>query len=112
MNYDNETHIDKSIIDIHKYDDCIKVISVDYEKYFKTNYARVGTFLTSFCRLNLAKTILSTVKDITNVKRIHTDSFTTINEEYKHLLGSEIGKFKIEHSGDCIIKNVNDIKWK
>jgi hypothetical protein len=111
VNYDIETHIEKSIIDIHKYDDAVKVISVDYEKYYKTNYARVGTFLTSFCRLNLAKTILSTVKDINNVKRIFTDSFTIVNEEYKHLLGSEIGKFKVEHSGDCIIRDAINVEW-
>jgi hypothetical protein len=111
VKYSEECCIEKNIIDIHKYHDGLKIITVDYEKYYKTNYARVGTFLTSFCRLNIAKTILSTVKEITNVKRIHTDGFIIVNEEYKHLLGSEIGKFKIEHSGDCIINNVNDIKW-
>lgn len=111
VNYDNEIHIDKSIIDIHKYEDAVKVICADYEKYFKTNYARLGTFLTSFCRLNLAKTILSTVKNINNIKRIHTDSFTTVNEEYEHLLGSEIGKFKIEHIGNCKIQNVCNVEW-
>jgi hypothetical protein len=111
VKYSEECCVDKAIIDIHKYDDGLKVITTDYEKYYKTNYARLGTFLTSFCRLNIAKTILSTVKEITNVIRIHTDSFTVINEEYKHLLGSEIGKFKIEHSGDCIIRNVNNIEW-
>jgi hypothetical protein len=111
VKYSEECCVDRAIIDIHKYDDGLKVITTDYEKYYKTNYARLGTFLTSFCRLNIAQTILSTVKEITNVKRIHTDSFTVINEEYKHLLGSEIGKFKIEHGGDCIIRNVNDIEW-
>ena len=111
VKYSEECCIEKNIIDIHKYDDGLKVITVDYEKYYKTNYARLGTFLTSFCRLNIAKTILSTVKEITNVKRIHTDGFIIVGEEYNHLLGSEIGKFKVEHSGDCIIRNVNDIEW-
>ena len=111
VKYSEECCIEKNIIDIHKYDDGLKVITVDYEKYYKTNYARLGTFLTSFCRLNIAKTILSTVKEIINVKRIHTDGFIIVGEEYNHLLGSEIGKFKVEHSGDCIIRNVNDIEW-
>jgi hypothetical protein len=112
VKYTGEEHcIDRAIIDIHKYDDGLKVITTDYEKYYKTNYARLGTFLTSFCRLNIAKTILSTVKEITNVKRIHTDGFIIVGEEYKQLLGSEIGKFKVERSGDCIIRNANDIEW-
>jgi len=112
INNDSSCVIENSIIDIHKYEDGnIKVITCDYQNRFKTNYGRVGTFLTSYCRLKIAETMLNNFKP-EHILRVHTDGFIVVNEpEYNHLLGDNIGMFKIEHKGDVIIKNVNGIKW-
>jgi hypothetical protein len=97
---------------ITKYNDCskIKVYKSDY--IYKSNWARIGAFLTAYCRYNLRKIITSNNINFDNIIRIHTDSITTINEPLrKDLLGNDIGKFKIEKQGDCIVNNVNDVKW-
>ena len=97
---------------IEKYDDCYKASMVSKGKIFKSNYARLGTFLTSYCRYNMAKFIIEHVKNVDNVLRIHTDSYIAINEEIpKDALGSDIGQFKIEKHSDCKILNVNNVEW-
>jgi hypothetical protein len=115
---DNETteiiNLDENykIETIEKYNDCCKVKMVGQKNIFKSSYGRLGTFLTSYCRLCIVKTMLENVKNTDNIVKIHTDGWTVINEEIpKELLSNNIGKFKIEKQGNCIIENVNTVYW-
>ena len=109
--YGEEMNIDENILDIHKNEKGLKIITNKHENVFSNNYARVGTFLTSYCRLQMVKMMLKHFK-IENIIRIHTDSCTIINQEIpKVLLGTNIGYFKIEKNGQCNIKNVNNVIW-
>jgi hypothetical protein len=99
------------IITIENYSDCIKIKTVPYKQLFKTNWARVGAFLTSYVRLKMQETITANF-ELENVIRIHTDGVIVKNQDIKpDYLGVEIGKFKIEKSGDVVIKNSVNIEW-
>lgn len=99
------------IITIENYSDCIKIKTVPYKQLFKTNWARVGAFLTSYVRLKMQETITANF-DLENVIRIHTDGVIVKSQEIKpDYLGVEIGKFKIEKSGDVKINSSVDIQW-
>ena len=99
------------IITIENYSDCIKIKTVPYKNLFKTNWARVGSFLTSYVRLKMQETITANF-DLENVLRIHTDGVIVKNQDIKpDYLGVEIGKFKIEKSGDVKINSSVDIEW-
>ena len=99
------------IITIENYSDCEKIKTVPYKKLFKTNWARVGAFLTSYVRLKMQETITANF-ELENVIRIHTDGVIVKNQDIKpDYLGVEIGKFKIEKSGDVVIKNSVNIEW-
>ena len=107
-----ELDINFRIETIEKYDDCCKVKMVGKSKIFKTDYARMGTFLTSYCRFSIVKTMMENVKNTDNIIRINTDGYITINEEIPtKILGDDLGFFKIEKCGDCDIKNVNTVYW-
>ena len=77
------------------------------EKIFKTNYARVAPFLTSYARLKFARICMPFIDDIV---RINTDSFLC-----KHKcdvpMSSFLGDFKLEHDGKCKVKNSNCVQW-
>jgi hypothetical protein len=84
---------------------------VSYSKkgrYFKLSYARFGPFLTSVVRKLMTDTIYSH-KEL--VHRCHTDGFITQTPIDDIELSSEIGKFKIEKQGKCIIKNSMEVIW-
>jgi predicted house-cleaning NTP pyrophosphatase (Maf/HAM1 superfamily) len=102
---------DKEICGIRKYDNCTKVKYLKTDKIFKTDYARVGAFLTSYCRLQMQKFITKNFDD-ENVIRIHTDSVTVLSQKLdKKLISNDIGAFKLEHKGDCYIEHINVVKW-
>ena len=99
------------VLKLHK---TMNGISASYRKndnIYKSNFARVGPFLTSYCRTKIAETILKNF-DVENIVRIHTDGFIVINQQIpQDLLSSELGKFKVEHEGQCIVHNTNKIDW-
>ena len=76
-------------------------------KYYKYDYARLGAFLTSAVRKEMALTILP-YKD--NVYRCHTDSILS-DIELPLPLSSQLGEWKLEHQGKCVIHNVNNVDW-
>lgn len=89
-------------------DRCVYMRPVD--KIYKTDYARVGPFLTAFSRMLLVRQMLPFAKHII---RVHTDS-VMFDEDIKHKLplSKKLGDFKIEtkKSGKVIhMKNVNSI---
>ena len=67
--------------------------SVIGDKLFKTDYCRVGTFLTGFCRLQLYKIMKEQFKN-DDIKYINTDGFVVTKKLDEKYLGTEIGKFK------------------
>ena len=74
---------------------------------FKTNYARLGPFLTAYCRTSISR-VIEPFKS--QIKRIHTDGFYLTNEltQKDIKIGLELGQFKrdTKKTGLCIIKNV------
>jgi len=83
------------------------------DKIYKTDYARVGPFLTAFSRMLLVRQMLPFAK---HIQRIHTDSFLLdcdmiVDKTIK--LSNKLGEWKIEQrkSGNKIrIHNVNKIE--
>ena len=80
------------------------------QPFYKTDYARVGTFITSVCRKKMSEFVQKNF-DVSKVIRIHTDSVTTPEKINDKLIGKEIGMFKVEKQGNCVIKNVNNVTW-
>lgn len=94
------------------YNDCSKIEMFEKNNIYKSNWARIGPFLTAYCRYNLRRIITENNIKFENIIRIHTDSITTINTPINNnLIGDNIGQFKIEKQGDCEILNIRDIKW-
>lgn len=90
---------------------CVKAQYLNASEIFKTNYARVGCFLTSYCRFQMSTFIRSNFEN-ENVLRIHTDGVIVKDEKLNHkLLSNDMGSFKIEDEGCCNIINVNVINW-
>lgn len=88
-------------------------------KIFKTNYARLGSFLTSFCRLQLYETIQK-LKLQDKVLLINTDGFVLQNATLPDdMFGDGLGKFKVAKNkdtnkprlGTCVITNSNSYKF-
>jgi hypothetical protein len=97
---------------ISKYNDCMKIKAMKDEQVYKSNWARIGAFLTAYCRYSLRKVVSDNNINIENIIRIHTDSITMINEPIRNeLLGYELGQFKIEKQGNCEVHNVNEVIW-
>jgi len=77
------------------------------EKIFRTNYARIGCFLTAGARTNISKRI-EPIKD--RVYRIHTDGFIT-DGNCNFELNADLGGIKNDHQGKCVVKNSMDVNW-
>jgi hypothetical protein len=76
--------------------------------HFKSNYARLGPFLTAFVRKQMITAILP-IKE--HVFRCHTDSILA-DQKITHLkLGTELGQWKVEHEGACTIHNGCKVVW-
>jgi hypothetical protein len=67
------------------------VYSFTGDKKYKTNYARIGMFLTAQARLYMATTALPHYK---NIIRIHTDSILTTKEIPELKIGKKLGEWK------------------
>jgi len=79
---------------------------VEYEKEdetFKTSYARFGCFITSFAREYISDVM---EKYSPYIYRIHTDGFIT-DRPIDIELSEELGKFKNDKQGECLINYVN-----
>lgn len=82
---------------------------INTKKIFASNYARLGVFLTSYCRYQISKTIEPYAE---HVKRIHTDGFylTFKAEHGKNLpIGDNLGEFHYDKEGIFKIKNMSEM---
>jgi hypothetical protein len=93
--------------------------TVDSVHIFQYKYARVGPFLTSYCRMKILQLLLKTVKKVSDIHYINTDGFI-IPKTYlnKFPISTNIGDFKIaknadgtERIGDVVIKNHRSIEF-
>jgi hypothetical protein len=103
---DNELHVpDGSIIrKIHPVKNGFKIEYSEYGNMFKLNYARFAPFLTSAVRLKLVELVLP---NIDNVYRVFTDSILSDKPLTNLKIGTEIGDWKLEKQGKCIIEKNN-----
>jgi hypothetical protein len=74
---------------------------------YKYNYARIGVFLTSYVRRFMSETLLPFKE---HIYRIHTDGFIA-DQSLPLSLGTDLGEWKIEKTGDCQIAHSNKIVW-
>lgn len=91
-------------------DGVLKIQHLSEQKIFKTSYARLGPFLTSFAR----RQMFNTIKDHWNkgeIVRVHTDGFISTVEVKGLLFDNSLGAWKIEHSGDVIVESVNKYRF-
>jgi hypothetical protein len=96
-------------------DDDAEVRTVNIKSQYATKWARIGTFLTSYCRAKFSRTIEPLLKDIV---RVNTDSFLLTrkltekeSKQYNITLSSKMGFFKLEKSGQCVVENCNSVKF-
>lgn len=77
------------------------------EKIFHNNYARIGCFLTSFCRLEFMKICMALNSN--DIIRINTDSVMLKGNKIPSniKISEEIGDFKIEKQGHVIYENLH-----
>lgn len=88
-------------------------LKLEYEKpehMYKTDYARIGPFLTAYARLKLMRAAKPYADHIV---RIHTDAIV-LNKDIKVDLkiDDEMGNWKVEYEGHLSVKNISDIKKK
>ena len=90
--------------------DGISTIEYLKDQYFKFDYARMGVFLTSYCRMKIAK-ILKQPGIYEHVVRCHTDGFICndvpeVRNYMDKLVGDKLGQWK-SVSGKCYVKHAN-----
>lgn len=91
-----EPHRDKYLVNLH-----------DYVNKYKTDYARLGPFLTSFAR----RQMYLTFKDVEEcVYRVHTDG-VVVSKKLPLPLGAAVGEWKVEFQGRCEVVNANKVVW-
>jgi hypothetical protein len=83
---------------------------------YKTNYARLGAFLNSFCRSRISRIGFGCID---NIRKIHTDGIyldvemkivENNNRNNTVIIGDEIGNFKFKNLGKCKIVHINKIE--
>lgn len=89
-------------------DDTYKLTLTKKSKRFETNYARIKPFVLSKARVRIAQLFEDHVE---HVKRCHTDSVVS-DIELPYQISRELGAFKLEEVGTCIIKNCNSCKFE
>jgi len=85
-----------------------KVIYLRKGKLFKYNYARLSPFLLAATRRHLALTILPHKE---HVFRCHTDSILSDIPLDDLKISKEMGDWKLEKTGHCIIYNKCNVEW-
>lgn len=76
--------------------------------FFLHDYARLGVFLTSRVRLELASLMLPHKE---HIYRFHTDGFITDTLIPEINLGTNIGQYKLVKQGPCKITNCMKVDW-
>ena len=76
----------------------------EFGNIFKYNHARFAPFLTSAVRHKLVCDVLPNIE---HVHRIYTDSILSDIPLDNLKIGTEIGKYKLEKSGECYIDQTN-----
>jgi len=76
------------------------------DQIFKSNYARIGCFLTSYCRFKFMEIIIKN-NLYNNVIRINTDSVLFSGDIPTNIkISDELGDFKIEQQGNCVFTDM------
>jgi len=105
-----DLHRDKIVTKIVSNNERSIVHFVWKNKQFKTNYARIGPFLTSCARSKLHYAVKDHIDDIVH---IHTDGFVLKGDKVpKNKITDNIGDWKIKNKADsCYIHHINKIDW-
>jgi hypothetical protein len=107
----NEVHLNKGelVIDIQPFGNKYKIKYLKQNKFFKYPFARLGCFLTSAVRKQMAE-IIQPYKE--HVFKCHTDSLLA-DIEIPLLIGTNLGDFKLEHQGEVFIEHSSKaLTWK
>lgn len=100
---------DETIERIYEVNGVEHVKTFNKNNIFKYNYARVGPFLTAYCRLQFARTCMP---HIDNIVRINTDSMLTKTDISKHInISKALGDFKLDGKGNCKVINSMQVDW-
>ena len=75
---------------------------------YKTPYARLGPFITSFGRRDMYDQLLP---HQAHVKRVHTDGFISTKKLKALSISDTIGGWKVEKKGSCEVVHVNKQIW-
>lgn len=82
---------------------------VEKSNNFKYNWARLGTFITSFCRLKMVETILACGLD--NIVYINTDGFASVVEQPTLKVSEKMGDWSCDKYDGCVVYNSNCVKF-
>jgi len=86
------------------------IVETSNKSRFKTSYARMAPFLTSYGRLYMKRLM---IPYINKIKRIHTDGFIITGDIPKNItLSDELGGLKLENKGKCEISDKMNVKPK
>lgn len=98
----------RSVTHIEPFGDSLLVTVERNENRYKTSYARMLPFITSYGRHIMFKE-LHPFKD--SIHRIHTDGFIA-DRKLDLKLSTKLGGWKIEKQGKCRIKNSKHVEWE
>lgn len=103
-------HRDKLVKKVVANGEKVNVHFVWRNKQFKTNYARIGPFLTSCARSKLHYAVKDYINDIVH---IHTDGFILKGDKVPSIkISDNIGDWKIKNKANsCFIHHINKIDW-
>ncbi len=109
---DTEIPDDAKILSIKKFEDCYKVKYVPNNRVFRTDYARIGPFLTSYARWKMSE-FMNKQLDITKVRRVCVDGCILEDFDTSELtcIGQNISDYKIDATGKCKIINSMVVNW-
>lgn len=84
--------------------------STDSIEIFKTNYGRLGSFISSYCQFKIVEFIISNVTDLDRVIAVNTDGITTIGPVDNINLSNKLGEWKCKYSDKtCVINSDNSV---
>lgn len=98
----------RSVTHIEPFGDSLLVTVERNENRYKTSYARMLPFITSYGRHIMFKELMP-FKD--SIHRIHTDGFIA-DRKLDLKLSTKLGGWKIEKQGKCRIKNSKHVEWE
>lgn len=98
----------RDIVHIEPHRDSVLIKLQKTENKYKTNYARMLPFMTSYGR-RVMFTALKGVEE--HVYRIHTDGFVTDRPLESLPLSTKIGEWKIEKQGRCQVHNAMKVEF-